>query len=640
MTGTISGKSTYNASSSVVTAFAYTATGATLIGDYTESATGSHSASTNGANSFGQVIGYESHNSIYSTSSSGGSGVLGEEAWLYTPGSGSQFLGLFGANDTYTATTNSSYGTTDTYSIQVPQFITTTGYVAGTTNRYEGDSSTTPTASLGKSAWVEAPASANSAMLIPYEVGLTGSGNFATYNYSGTVSGTISSPYYSNSTSVISSGGEAAGVSSVFSGTLLNATTTLGSGTDAWVEQAGALSATRIGGFTFTSSSVTGFYSTTINANNSGVAYSQAIPSPTVTPASGPAFTATFANGYIPTTGSLGSTYATQVARGNTVTAINASGQVGLTSTYYIGNSASVTGTDAYIYTPSTQKYQQVGLTTSSWNSSSATPGVDSFVNTSGQRSSTIKFINTAGQSAGTSGVFIPGYTSSAFGQAAWYASASGATTQIGLYNTADGYHVNTFSGSGSQYSQYEYSESVTNMNDLGMVAGYASRYNNLTGSSNGQDAWVYDPNVGPNGKTFIVDPTAEAVNPATLESTQVYYLSPLGVALGELTYGASYPYSENAFIWSESAGFSLLDGNVSNLSSYGSIGYQNLINAYYSDSPGSTILASASFGTNSSTFAGDVTLVGTIPVPEPTTLSLLGVASLALVRRRRRVAN
>ena len=77
---------------------------ATLIGDYTESATGSHSASTNGVNGFGQVIGYESRNSAYNTSSSGGTGVLGEESWLYTPGSGSQFLGLFGANDTYTAT--------------------------------------------------------------------------------------------------------------------------------------------------------------------------------------------------------------------------------------------------------------------------------------------------------------------------------------------------------------------------------------------------------------------------------------------------------------------------------------------------------------------------------------------------------
>jgi hypothetical protein len=173
-------------------------------------------------------------------------------------------------------------------------------------------------------------------------------------------------------------------------------------------------------------------------------------------------------------------------------------------------------------------------------------------------------------------------------------------------------------------------------MNDLGMVAGYASRYSSVTGNTNGQDAWVYDPRVGPNGTTFIVDPAAEATNPNTapLEATQIYYLSPSGVALGEITYGTAYPYSENAFIWTESGGFTTLDATIAG--GLPASGYQNIINAYYSDSPGNTILATGSF-TNSATTNGLATLTGT--VPEPSSLSLLGLGAAALLRRRRRLA-
>lgn len=642
LTGTLSGTSSYNGSS-VTTAFAYNSTGFALIGDYTENVYGQHSASTNGVNTFGQVIGYESRNSAYNTSSSGGTGVLGEEAWLYTPGSGSQYLGLFQANDTYTATVNSSYGLTGTYSVQVPQFINSTGYVAGSTNRYEGDLSTTPATSLGKSSWVEVPSINNSASLTPYEVGLTGTGNSTSYTYSNVGGGTITSPYYSNSITEIGASGAVAGTSTAFSGTVYNSSTSIG--TDAWTEVPGASSATRIGAVTFNSSStIPTYYGTPITVTNTynggSNTYTQTIPSPTITMTSG-TFAAPFTYGYISATASLGSSYYTQVSRSNTVTAISSTGLVGVNSSYYYNNTSTVAGQDSFIYNPATGTYTQVGLTTSSWNTSGATPGVDSFVNPAGHRSSTVSFINANGQSAGTSALYIPGYTSSSFTQAAWYANASGVPTQIGLYNTADGYHVNSYNGSGSQYSQYEYSDSITNMNDKGMVAGYSYRYNSITGSQNGQDAWVYDPNnISPQTGTnmWIVDPAAEAVSPNSSleESTAIDYLSPSGVAIGQYITGTSYPYATTAFIWSENNGFSLLNADVTNLSASG---YQNIIEAYYSDSPGSTLLVTAGTVPNSNNFSGGALITLTGAIPEPTSMSLVGMAGLSLLRRRRRLA-
>jgi hypothetical protein len=647
LAGTLAGKASPGFITSVTTAFTFDAVnGLELIGDYTENSAGSHTAAVQGLNQAGQVIGYEGRDDPNSASTGSTSSVLGEETWLSTPtGPGkasSQFLGLFGPNNTYTASTSTL--TTGTYSIQQPQYISSTGYVIGNSARYEGDTGAAPNYTLGESAWVFSPTSANSTVGTNSEVGLMGDGNTATASYLNTSNGAVTTPYYYNTVSAVGANGEVAGTAKEYSGksyTLSSnaAPTAMSSGFDAWVQPAGASSATRIGGSTFTSSSISTYSTSSVTATNNSVSYGPiTIPAPSITPASGSFAANSFAYGYIPTSSSipLGSTYATQVARNSVVTAINGNGLVGMYSSYYINNAQSASGQDAFVYNTSNGKYIQVGLTTDSYAANaSSTGGVDSFVSVSGNRSSAIQYINASGQTAGKSALYIPGYTAASFSNAAWTATASGAVTQIGLYGTADGYHVNTFSGSNSQYTYLQYSDTVSAMNDKGMVAGSSARYNENTGSANGQDAWVYDPNnisslTGTN--MWIVDPAAEATSPTTgaTESTTIDYLSPSGVAVGDYNFGNI----NTAFIWSESGGFDLLSG-ASIPAGLSASGYQNLINAYYTDTGGNTILATASF-TNSNTVNGLVALTGA--VPEPSSLSLLAVGATSLLRRRRRV--
>ena len=146
------------------------------------------------------------------------------------------------------------------------------------------------------------------------------------------------------------------------------------------------------------------------------------------------------------------------------------------------------TGTDAFIYTPSSQTYQQVGLTTSSWNSSAATPGVDSFVNPTGQRSSTIKFHQHVRSERWYIRRLPPrlhlfGVRALPPGTPARAASRrrSGCTTpQMDIT-------YNTFSGSAalSIHNTLVFSESIYgNMNDnLEWSPGMPTRYNSTTGN-------------------------------------------------------------------------------------------------------------------------------------------------------------
>jgi hypothetical protein len=647
----------YNSSAGVGTAFAYTTTGVHLIGAYTETSNNTRSTlpSVTGTNTYGQVIGYQSQNS----NSNSSTGLLGYESWLATPNSSGGYTSAFlsGLTTPYHGYTKSvdSFGDTGFYSYTNANKIASNGNVAGVTLRYEGDTAASPSTSLGTSAWLFTPSSVNSnngstSSSNYTEIGLTGSGNSYSLTFNNASSGTNTQPYYSNSIAAVSAT-SVAGSANVYSG---NGSSGLYSSSvsDAWIYNSGATAA--LGGLYLTSSnsSVTG--TMVLSATNNGNNLSFTVPAPTVTPTSG-SFQGNLSYGFITTfaTYKLGNTIATAVARNSGVVAINDAGQVGLTTSYYVNNAPTATGTDAFIYTPSTTSpgtgtYVQVGLTTDSLAANTYSNTSNSFVSYNGRRSTSISFLNANGASSGTSSTYI-GNTQTGTGQAAWVASASGATTQIGLSNTTD--------TSGNQIHQTVpsypagvtgtiYNDYVSAMNNAGMVAGYSNRYQpGVSGTQIGQDAWVYDPNhidtipgqeYGTN--MWIVDPADEGTTNYT--SSQIYYLSPNGVAVGRYANSSSTASSGvyNAFIWSESSGFEPLTTASLSVSGLSAAGYQALINAFYSDSPGNTIIGTGAFTQASNAQPnGLVTLTGA--VPEPTSLTLVGLGGIGLLRRRRRPA-
>jgi hypothetical protein len=93
-----------------------------------------------------------------------------------------------------------------------------------------------------------------------------------------------------------------------------------------------------------------------------------------------------------------------------------------------------------------------------------------------------------------------------------------------------------------------------------------------------------------------------------------------------------------NGFIWSETSGFEPLTTASGNLSGLSAAGYQALISAFYSDSPGNSIVGTGAFTqANYAQPNGLVTLTGA--VPEPTSMTLVGLGGIGLLRRRRRPA-
>jgi hypothetical protein len=177
-------------------------------------------------------------------------------------------------------------------------------------------------------------------------------------------------------------------------------------------------------------------------------------------------------------------------------------------------------------------------------------------------------------------------------------------------------------------------SNTITAMNtSTGLVAAYATRVaGTVTGSASlGQDAYIYDPT---KQKEYFVDPNNESQGTTNYELSYIGTIGDNGVAVGYYnTYSgtSSTVLSSNLFVWNETTGLPQV------LASYSGSAAASSMNAYVSSfefGPDGTL-----YGPN--TYTGATSIVAySVAVPEPTTLGVLGIGSLGLLRRRRRLVS
>ncbi len=341
------------------------------------------------------------------------------------------------------------------------------------------------------------------------------------------------------------------------------------------------------------------------------------------------AFSYTPANG-MAQIGLVGGIYTkTSLAESSTPTQTNTAGQIAGTSVVE-NSTSSYSGTDAWLYTPSTTT---PGTATTYGTSSAgtyvrlgllATPTATQVGNispTSGTHTSTVAFLEPNGTAAGTSGRYDTSGTSR--GNAAYYFNG---TSNVDI-SPVDAIHPVT---PGATFAS---SDTITAMNNAGQVAATAGRYSS-TGVSLGRDAYVYDASAG---KDFFVDPTDES-STTGYEISSVGAISSTGEAVGyyETFSGATAGTLTGGelFVWNETTG---LEG----LMSFTAAQAPSL--ASYVDSftfgPDGTLYGPNAFATGTSTNVENAVIAYTA-VPEPASAGLLAVlAGGTLARRRRRTA-
>lgn len=494
--GTLSGPNANNQTAAVTWMYS-PSSGFKTFGLHTANANGLH---TNpgliGVTGLGQVVGFSTRYSSTSTLTN----TLGSDAWVYNPETNTNTtLGLTGANYSYNySTTTASGSITGVFQSSIPSAVTSSGLIAGTSNRYAGGAGTNSpsSTSLGAAAWLYNPSSGSTV-----EIGL----NTAGYYYNNSATGL---PFYSNSISGISSSGRVIGTATIYPSTSLSSS----AGTEAWIAgDTGNGVVTKAFGL-----HLSGLAPVQFGSNSYSYSYD----------AGGPR------------------------GRSTNLTAINSSGQVAArTYVYLVASGSNYRGMESFIYTPSadlsTGTYRVVGLYDSTPDANGTTfisPAING--SNAGSRISTISFLNDAGESVGSSTVYSTLTTSS--GQAAWYAPASGATREIGLRGLTQYYNGTTNRLRNVVPSQ---------LTQTGLVGGFSSRYaNGTTTTSLGQDAWVYDSKTN---ITYTIDPD-HAASDSLYAFSRIYSLSDTGYAGGAYAYKPSPLLSQTpnkAFFWSKVSG-------------------------------------------------------------------------------------
>jgi hypothetical protein len=502
-------------------------------------------------------------------------GASVQSAWVYSPTSGLSVTGSYTANVSgyhYTMTTKG---------------VSAAGNVIGSSGEYVASS--TSTYSGGTFAWETTPGGQVVTM------GFTGSG----FNYPETVLGnaivvTNSSPDYVNAA------GQVAGNSTRYSGTSY-------AGSAVWIYNPSTATTTQIGLTGPGNSSNAYSFNQNVAISSSGhvigtaPAYAPTSVGTIVrdgtdgwlyTPGYGSQPIGLAVSGLTPSVPGYSSpsnpysyTYAvansTYQGRTTNITAVNASGQVG-GSSYIYNSSGAAMGGDAFIYTPGatpgTGTYTTVGLLTDGL----ANGDTVGYVSPAGVRSNFLNVLNDAGQSAGTAGL----YSQTSFaGQDAWFASATGVVTRVGLFGQR---YTNGFAGGGR-------SSTPTFLTSNGLLAGFSNRYGVTSNPLNslGQDAWIYDSNTG---VTYTIDP-AHAGDPnggpynGLWALSQISSLTTNAYAVG--TYGFSSTSTSNntryAYFWSPASG--LVDLGMS--PSLAAAGFSSITSAFYVNADATVIYAS-----------------------------------------------
>jgi hypothetical protein len=278
----------------------------------------------------------------------------------------------------------------------------------------------------------------------------------------------------------------------------------------------------------------------------------------------------------------------------NSPIALNGAGQVAGTAARYSGSTNE--GQDSWLYSPTTNTAHVIGL-----NDSAHTQ-------TGGYSYSNPITLNNSGQVAGYTYRYS-GNTQE--GQDAWSYSPTTNTTQlIGLTDA-----VHTKSGG---YS-YNY---PTLTNAAGDVVGYAERYSGATGEGN--DFWFYDPATQ---TTFdlVSSPSASG-----FAISQVEYLGDDGTVLGYYDLNGNTS-TQDAFLWTETGGFddlgTLVQGGLT------SAGWARLTAAVERNDTFDIAGTGMALGAS-----GQQAFLLT-PVPEPTSMALMALATACTFGHRRQRA-
>jgi hypothetical protein len=559
-----------------------------------------HTAALAGENTSGQIAGYQSVEAPDSSSTL----LLGRHGYLYNVSSNTYAgLGLtsitpgatgasYGLNFNYSNNTGLNGGVSSgTYRFTTTVSIDNAGDASGTSSRYFSyggitSNVSTSSASLGTSCFFYSLGTGN------VETGLYNSSGGVGYSYQKTFSdlpgyvGSGGTGTYAVNSDKGANGGYEIGTVTPYIDNGNGSGTSLG--TDGWVFNSHLATP---------ATTAIGMYQSGQTLGISGF--------PSLTPSYSYAVTSSVNS-------------VSSVSRSTAISALNASGLVGGTSKYYNGSSSAL-GTVAWTYNTTTTSYQQVGLTSNGF----ASGGTSSFVNLSAAMSSGISFINNRGDVVGTSTEYLssqPGGTgSTGTTTVAWYVPA-GQTAAIPVPGPSDPYHTVTSATLGSYLS-----DSISFINNTGLIGGTSTRYTPGTTTSLGTDSWIYDE---ASGHYYILDPYYQSTTPF---SSTISYISDTGVVTGSYTLNNG---PSKAFYWNEA------DANFIDLTTdtpQTDVNTNSFSQAYSYNPSNNSVFALGQYLLSNNTAFTPGGGVEFITVPEPASLAIAGASMLVVGLGRRR---